>query len=477
MCLNPSYIVTPFLRNNIKKGYNTIFLLGKPLLQVSQFVTEKQYRLLCYYRHQINEDTLNTCYMVNSHTSEVLPLFFKVPCGKCVICKAFKCNSVVQRCNMETVSYGHTPWFITLTYNDKHNPLHVNKRDIQLFFKRLRKYLDYNNIENNFRYLLVSEYGSKNLRPHYHFILWGFPDVDFKYMRSLIRRAWSVEDTNAYGNRVLLSHTQLIKKTLVRNYYKRSSLGFVKVLPMTSGAPQYIVKYMLKNTIIPEHNTLAPCFMLSSIRNGGIGSSFIDKYVKPILLENPTVTELTFTENVVSQKPFKVYIDQYIKDRVLPSSSKYFTSKLAEVLKSLRLDLPSFQSAMFAVEKHKKDRSYQPSKYKMFANILHTYPVIRKFLQVTDNFFSLSPIAEDASLTWSMAESVSATLYQRIVSNIDTFLSCYDNSDKAYFDMRRCVQDIRQKYFNSLEFEEIDYQERAESIIRRYRRLIDKETC
>lgn len=66
--------------------------------------------------------------------------------------------------------------FLTLTYDDEHLPkdLSLNKRDITLFMKRLRKRYPNKRI----RYFQCGEYGEKNNRPHHHVILFGhqFPD-------------------------------------------------------------------------------------------------------------------------------------------------------------------------------------------------------------------------------------------------------------------------------------------------------------
>lgn len=58
--------------------------------------------------------------------------------------------------------------FITLTYDDTHCPEKINRRDPQLFMKRLRQKLD-----RKIRYFLTGEYGEKTQRPHYHAIIFG----------------------------------------------------------------------------------------------------------------------------------------------------------------------------------------------------------------------------------------------------------------------------------------------------------------
>lgn len=59
--------------------------------------------------------------------------------------------------------------FLTLTYDDANLPKHgqLVKRDLQLFFKRLRKCM------GSFRYVATGEYGEVRRRPHFHAAIFG----------------------------------------------------------------------------------------------------------------------------------------------------------------------------------------------------------------------------------------------------------------------------------------------------------------
>jgi len=74
--------------------------------------------------------------------------------------------------------------FVTLTYSDAHLPPggSLVKRDLQLFFKKLRKHheksvlvprVDPSN-PPRLRYFAVGEYGDVSERPHYHAIIFGY---------------------------------------------------------------------------------------------------------------------------------------------------------------------------------------------------------------------------------------------------------------------------------------------------------------
>ena len=96
-------------------------------------------------------------------------IYIYVPCGKCEDCLKKKQSDWISRLLVETqVSF--SSFFITLTYDENHLPYPegVNKKDVQLFFKRFRKLF---NKTEKFKYFLVSEYGAISSRPHYHFLL------------------------------------------------------------------------------------------------------------------------------------------------------------------------------------------------------------------------------------------------------------------------------------------------------------------
>lgn len=63
--------------------------------------------------------------------------------------------------------------FVTLTYNDESYPHDhsVTPRELQLFYKRLRK-----KCAEPIRYYGVGEYGDTSGRPHYHIALFGYPN-------------------------------------------------------------------------------------------------------------------------------------------------------------------------------------------------------------------------------------------------------------------------------------------------------------
>lgn len=93
----------------------------------------------------------------------------EVPCGKCTACRIKKRQEWSTRMLHEMDSHKDSV-FITLTYKgEEYDNGSLSKKDLQKFFKRLRKNL----ISRKIRYFACGEYGEKKARPHYHAIIFG----------------------------------------------------------------------------------------------------------------------------------------------------------------------------------------------------------------------------------------------------------------------------------------------------------------
>lgn len=140
----------------------------------------------------------------------------KVPCGHCLPCRKARSKAWGFRLMCECSDWPASV-FITLTYDEEHVSFLDNvpfpfyatlePRDLQLFFKRLRKSLG---ADRRIRYYACGEYGSSTYRPHYHAIVFG---LDFSDTQ-LIERCWN--------------------------------LGFVKVDPVNVATCNYVAGYVQK---------------------------------------------------------------------------------------------------------------------------------------------------------------------------------------------------------------------------------------
>lgn len=115
-----------------------------------------------------------------------------VPCGKCPACRMDYSRVWANRMLVELNDQENQAVFLTLTYNSESLPYTdpddtgrryptLSKRDLQLFWKRLRKQYPGKRI----RYYIAGEYGPKTHRPHYHAIVYGFSLKDFDDLKFL----------------------------------------------------------------------------------------------------------------------------------------------------------------------------------------------------------------------------------------------------------------------------------------------------
>lgn len=134
---------------------------------------------------------------------------FAIPCGQCIGCRIQRSRIWSMRCSHEAQLWKDNI-FLTLTYNPESVPRSLVHRDVQLFLKRLRKYIvslnpysrdsdkvfyDDWNFKNRVRYFMCGEYGEKFSRPHYHLILFNFKPKDMErrgryYVSETISKLW-----------------------------------------------------------------------------------------------------------------------------------------------------------------------------------------------------------------------------------------------------------------------------------------------
>lgn len=168
------------------------------------------------------------------------------PCGKCPVCRASDGRDWMLRLSVEA-DHSINSQFITLTYNEKNIVRNGSvgilvKRDLQLFFKRLRQRLaDQFPDFPKLRFFAVGEYGGNTHRPHYHAILFNIPS-DCNLHR-LIEDCWSK--------------------------------GFVTVSPVTRNRIAYVSSYAMYSFLFcdgKDSEIPAPFRVMS--RRPGIGSQF-----------------------------------------------------------------------------------------------------------------------------------------------------------------------------------------------------------
>lgn len=191
----------------------------------------------------------------------------KLPCGQCIGCRLEQSRQWAIRCVHENQMHNES-CFVTLTYDDEHLPEtgSLERRHVQLFFKRLRKKY------GKLRTFYCGEYGETTSRPHYHALIFGWRPTDGKKLTN--------EDPPIYESEQLADVW---------------GLGMCSFGEVTFESAAYTARYVTKKITGPmakEHYTrtnletgeifeLTPEFSGQS-RRPGIGIPFIEKYGKDI---------------------------------------------------------------------------------------------------------------------------------------------------------------------------------------------------
>lgn len=160
-----------------------------------------------------------------------------VPCNKCIGCQLEKANTWATRISQEAKTNAEN-CFITLTYNDDHqlNSGNLCRRDLQLFIKRLRKYISPKKI----RYYACGEYGERTARPHFHICLFGHSFTDQKLYKKTLR-----------GDDLYTSETL---DKLWTSPETKQILGFSTIGILNYATAAYTARYVTKKQLTPSHH-------------------------------------------------------------------------------------------------------------------------------------------------------------------------------------------------------------------------------
>jgi hypothetical protein len=214
-----------------------------------------------------------------------------VPCGKCLACKKRRASHWSFRLNEEAKT-SSSACFITLTYEQA--PISENgfrtldKRDFQLFLKRLRKKCP----TNKLKYYACGEYGTQTHRPHYHAIIFNLP-------KSLIEKPQTIADTWQNGHIHLANNNQL--------------------------TINYVVGYMTKSNFTRFNNQddRKPEFSLMSKKMGmGYLTEAMKNYYKKreifcIVREGGQIISMPryYKEKIFEKKQLKAMYKKYIEEQ------------------------------------------------------------------------------------------------------------------------------------------------------------------
>lgn len=197
-------------------------------------------------------------------------------------------------------------FFVTLTYSNENlvfadvEPC-LNKRDLQLHFKKVRKALEPRSV----KYYAVGEYGERSNpgRPHYHYLLFYYGQFERFKLMNIIKDNWDK--------------------------------GISQVLPVT-GAQGYVTKYILK--FDSRDHLVKPFSMISH----GLGISYLTDEVLKYHHDN-------LINYGVKPGGFKVKLPRYYQDKIFSTYERLLIKKRSDMyrrkLEAKKLDCYEIQLA------------------------------------------------------------------------------------------------------------------------------------
>lgn len=234
-----------------------------------------------------------------------------IPCGQCISCRLNKSRDWANRIMMECKEWKFN-YFVTLTYEDQYLPIKrcyndetgeiitgftLDKKDLEKFNHDLRQYWIRKYNHQGIRYYECGEYGSQNLRPHYHCIIFNLPYLD---------------DLKVY-RKTEVGDILYTSETLSKIWKK----GYVVIGEVTYESASYVARYVMKKKFgkeadayyqsmakIPEFTTMS--------RMPGIGRNYYEANKSTIYATDEIFIQ--GKKGIVGVKPSKYFDRLYEQD-------------------------------------------------------------------------------------------------------------------------------------------------------------------
>lgn len=222
--------------------------------------------LKAYRSQERNPETGRYGITFNSTKALIEHSSFQLPCGQCAGCRLERSRQWAVRCLHESQLYQDN-CFINLTYENEHLPedFSVHVRPLQLFFKKLRKSIGSHKI----RFFACGEYGDKNLRPHFHALIFNYDFNDkvfFKrerdytlYTSSKLSKLWPYGFTTL-GNITFESAAYVARYNMKKVNGENAGAYYLRQHPLT----------LMWHQVEPE-------FLVMS-RRPGIGAPWLQRF-------------------------------------------------------------------------------------------------------------------------------------------------------------------------------------------------------
>lgn len=227
-------------------------------------------------------DGKTLCWSPKKYSKEFAP--FQLPCGKCISCRLEIARQKAVRCIHEASQYENNS-FLTLTYSDENlKNLKLDRRDIDLFIKKLRDKIHRDLLERLFpnenqktqrrlfsslpkdsrkkwsdscklRVFGVGEYGTRTHRKHWHLLAFNWRPSDAELV-----------SVSPRGDRIYRSRT----------LEELWPFGFAEFGDVTFESAGYCARYSLKKLSHGRDGDHG--FEPIPIYSNGIGKGFLEKY-------------------------------------------------------------------------------------------------------------------------------------------------------------------------------------------------------
>lgn len=231
---------------------------GKPAYKITSYS--------CHHVEQQGNSIVESYIPVMSpYASHAFYDWIEIPCGKCIECRLSYSRQWAERMMLEAQQYDSN-YFVTLTYADQYlnwsyDGLYqsLNKKDVQDFMKRLRRYFEPDRI----RFYAAGEYGDRTKRPHYHLILFNLHLDDLEII--------------GYSGKYPLYNSAVMSKIW--------PFGHVVISPISWDTCAYTARYVVKkqqgyNNALYDELGIEREFCLMSRRPGLARQYFDENYQK-----------------------------------------------------------------------------------------------------------------------------------------------------------------------------------------------------
>lgn len=186
----------------------------------------------------------------------------RYPCRKCLMCRWERSIEWTLRCKLEAKEFDNNR-FVTLTYGTQSSvDVKLTKTAFQRFMHNLREYFRRKQGVTGIRFFGCGEYGKKNLRPHYHIILFNCPSFgDEKFYK---------KDKAGYP---------LYKSERLEHLWGK---GFCSIGGVSDQSIEYVTRSIVKSYYIKTPKDYPSAFIAMSKR-GGIGKGYLIEHFDEIV--------------------------------------------------------------------------------------------------------------------------------------------------------------------------------------------------